>query len=126
MANFIKCKHESVLSKRMKKEIEEIKVVKGFFKSKEVITYKDVEDSTLIYENTPINIDLVINIKKIKGYADKDSAWGSIPSTEKFGISFYCISRDSISWFYGDEKTRDEQYEEISNNSQMYKSKVIL
>lgn len=126
MANFLKCTEEFVKYKRMKKHLvkHEVKLTFLIFK-KLVDVYKDIIDYDVINYNNPINIDLVESFSKIKGLEDVDSDYNFIKATERPGINFRTVDTNYY-WYYNDEKSRDSQFNDISNNISSYKSRVIL
>ena len=129
MANFIGCKQGEVSYNKM------IKVENGYqvkpswiFFQKIVKTYKEIPGDNIVYQNTPVNIEMVKTFKKISGLPDLDSTdWGgtTIKGTERSGIMFDMIKGECY-WYYSDEKIRDAQYEELLSNNHMYKAKVVL
>lgn len=124
MANFVKCKEESVEYKTFGKE-QTGNIVKRtllFFTTLEPI-YKEIPGPNEKYINNPINLNLVLDISKTKGCPDRDSDYRYKDNTSRPGIKFD-FGRYHSYWFYSDEKVRDAQFEEISNNTHAYKSKV--
>ncbi len=126
MAHFIKCKQELVTYKTMKQEIENIETIhRVFLGTRQVVTYKEVFDKEENYENSPINLDVVIRLSKTVGAYDRDSNRYFIKTTGKQGICFHTID-GTYEWYYDTKEARDEQFEEIASNSHMYKSKVVI
>lgn len=125
MANFAKCKQESVKFKQTKEATETIDVKVLWWTQSQTIT-KQVPAEDGIHENTPINLDLVKTFSRCSRILDRNSHCGTLEGgNKKFGI-YFNVQGSSEYWYYDEEKLRDEQFEEISNNTHLYKSKVSI
>lgn len=122
MAIFVKCKEEFVTFKQTKKEQVGTEAKRTFlWFVKLVPVYKEVDDVNGKFYNRPVNLNMVLDISKTSGAPDRDSDYGY--SKYKPAIRFD-FGKYSTTWCYSDEKLRDEQFEEIANNTHLFKSKV--
>jgi len=124
MANFVKCKQESVKFKRNSSKEKAVEItVLLFWKAKRTVSEEVPGED--FHNNSPINLDLVKAFSKTKRILDRDSRWVTMQDgKEKYGIYFSALGGSSYDWYYDDEKTRDEQFEEIASNHHEYKTKV--
>lgn len=114
MATFVRCKQEYFLEQREKKVQVDTKVGRFLLLFKyDIPVYENVLGQPNRIFNNPVNIDLVMILKKQMCFSDKFAI--------KFGGSKYYEI-----WVYDTEKARDEQFEELANNLHLYKSKVEL
>lgn len=124
MANFIQCKQESYSYKDYRHTWIKTgtKRVLLFFK-KDVGHFKYMADRTIKVFNKPINLEVVQSLVK----NEREFEWNSEDNNKnkKPGIRFYLIEEE-VEWFFDSEKVRDEQYNEIVNNTHLYKSKVNI
>jgi hypothetical protein len=118
MANFIQCKQESYSYKDYNSTWVKTgtKRVLLFFK-KEVGEHRYLPGKDIKIINKPINLEVVQNLVKY----DRVMEWNSPEShkNEKKGIRFDLIE-GQVDWFFDSEKVRDEQYNEIVNNTHLF------
>lgn len=122
MATFLKCKQEFITYTKVN-EVQvnnEIKLETVFFFFKKIVpVYRNVPEIIEKY-NSPINLDIVKNFSKTKHQIGNDK-----PLKNFHGIVFKLVDGECY-WYYEDEKTRDEQFEEIASNKHLYLLKVHI
>ncbi len=128
MAYFLKCKQETIIQFKVKKELIKVgKIMTRWFSNKKISDDEYVEEKvSVIYENPVINLDNVCDIEKNLGLPDYDVNGNIIANTQKPGLVFFYPGNSHTNWYYDSIEARAEQLAEISSNNHLFRSKVIL